>query len=222
MIQTLILLGFPPLDSVREDRSLGASVRLLAVPFVRAMGICSGFEICTLKVAFGKQIMPCELSHSQHHKTILFIQVENPRWFLDVQNSFSEAKFPLQNYSITKYVLLSPSVPRTPTEHVSLSMDRCLSVWETVPTCAAGRSSSELPEEEWHCVAVSVDIYRLSHLMLAHGPGSFVMCLLKLLLYCIYFFNSLGRKWTVLVSLAPINVSGKPNVLAFVLHNLQS
>lgn len=78
VIQTLTLLGFPPLESVREDRSLGASVRFLAMLFVRAMGICSGFEICTLKVAFGKQIIPCELSHSQHHKTILFIQVENP------------------------------------------------------------------------------------------------------------------------------------------------
>lgn len=78
MIQTLSLLGFPSLESVREDRSLGASIRLLAMLFVRAMGICSGFEICTLKVAFGKQIIPCEFSHSQHHRTILFIQVETP------------------------------------------------------------------------------------------------------------------------------------------------
>lgn len=58
--------------------------------------------------------------------------------------------------------------------------------------------------------------------MLVHDLGSFVMCLLKLLLYYIYFFNSLGRKLTVLVSLAPINVSRKPNVLAFVLYNVQS
>lgn len=78
MIQTLPLLGFPSLESVREDRSLGASVSLLAMLFVRAMGICSGFEICTLKVAFGKQIIPCEFSRSQHHRTILFIQVETP------------------------------------------------------------------------------------------------------------------------------------------------
>lgn len=78
MIQTLPLLGFPPLESVREDRSLGASVGLLAMLFVRAMGVCSGFGICTLKVAFGKQIIPCEFPRSQHHKTILFIRVENP------------------------------------------------------------------------------------------------------------------------------------------------
>lgn len=45
------------------------------------------------------------------------------------------------------------------------------------------------------CEAVSIDISRLSHLMLVHGPGSFVMCLLKLLLYCIYiFFQLFGKK----------------------------
>lgn len=58
--------------------------------------------------------------------------------------------------------------------------------------------------------------------MLVHDPVSFVMCLLKLLLYYIYFFNYLGRKLTVLVSLAPINVSRKPKVLVFVLHNVLS
>lgn len=195
MIQTLPLLGFPSLESVREDRSLGASVRLLAMLFVRAVGICSGFEICTLKVAFGKQIIPCEFSRSQHHRTILFIQVETPHWFLDVQNSFSEAKYPLQNYSVTKYVLLSPSVPHVPKKHVSLSMDRrllmyvklCTHLWlcDAVRRCLRGMTL---------CEAVSIDIYRLAHLMLVHGPGSFVMCLLKLPLYCIYFFQFFGKK----------------------------
>lgn len=186
------------------------------------MGICSGFEICTLKVAFGKQIIPSEFSHSQHHKTILFIQVENPHWFLDVQNSFLEAKYPLQNYSITKYVLLSPSVPRTPKEHVSLSMDRCLYVCETVHTCGCEIQFGKALEE-WHCVKLSQLIstgYHISCWFMVQELSSCAYLNCCCIVYIL--FNSLGRKWTVLVSLAPINVSGKSNVLAFVLHNFQS
>lgn len=51
-----------------------ANVRVLAVLFVLAVGICSGLEICTLKVAFGKQIIQHGFSCSLHHK---IIQVEN-------------------------------------------------------------------------------------------------------------------------------------------------
>lgn len=54
-----------------------ASVRVLAILFVHAVGICSRLEICTLKVAFGKQIVRRGFSCSLHHKIIFPIQVEN-------------------------------------------------------------------------------------------------------------------------------------------------
>lgn len=70
--------GVPLSENVREARKeeshMEANVRVLAVPFVLAVGICSGLEICTLKVAFGKQIIQHGFSCSLHHK---IIQVEN-------------------------------------------------------------------------------------------------------------------------------------------------
>lgn len=132
---------------IREEGGRAeAGVRVFAILFVHAMGICSGFEICTLKVALGKQIIVCEFSCRLHHKIILFIQVEKSSLiFLDVQKCFLEAKFPLENYSVTKYMLRSPPVPRAPAEHISLSLSRCLLVCETVYTSVAVRTSSEMP-----------------------------------------------------------------------------
>lgn len=36
---------------------MDADVRILGILFVHAVGICFGLEICTLKVAFEKQII---------------------------------------------------------------------------------------------------------------------------------------------------------------------
>ena len=63
--------------------------------------------------------------------------------------------------------------------------------------------------------AVTVDIYRLLHLMLIHDPESFVMYLRNCC--SIIFFQVFERKVAVFVSLAPINVEQEIKCVIFVM-----
>jgi hypothetical protein len=40
-----------------EESHMEANVKILGILFVHAIGICFGLEVCTLKVAFEKQII---------------------------------------------------------------------------------------------------------------------------------------------------------------------
>lgn len=165
---------------------------VLATLFVHSVGICSGLEICTLKVAFGKQISRLGFSCCLQHKIIFPVQVENSHWFFFFFWMYKtvswNAKFPLWNDSITKCVLLSPPAPTAPEQPISLSVKRCLCGCEHLAVrpqeCLRGMAL---------CKAVWIDIYRLSHLLLVHDPGSFVVCLLKFTV-ALYRFPSLWEE----------------------------